>query len=188
MIKTLLVLLTVAVSASAPGPDASVTSSEMATPVSSVSECLLAPDYYQIKLVGTQKVRGARTARGLGAVSFAQSPFGVAISASGTYVVNLDLAMENVTLAPGKSLVAWVSTPQVDQIKLLGRFDEAFTVSGSTAWNKFLVVITLESADEPLGEMWSGPIVARGMSRSGLMHTMAGHGPFEAEPCAVYGY
>jgi hypothetical protein len=28
----------------------------------------------------------------------------------------------------------------------------------------------------------------RGMSRSGRMHTLAGHGPFEAEPCAKYGF
>ena len=36
--------------------------------------------------------------------------------------------------------------------------------------------------------MWTGPIVIRGMSRSGMMHTMAGHGPFEEENCAAYGY
>jgi hypothetical protein len=28
----------------------------------------------------------------------------------------------------------------------------------------------------------------RGMSRSGMMHTMAGHGPFQQENCARYGY
>lgn len=37
-------------------------------------------------------------------------------------------------------------------------------------------------------DMWSGPVVLRGMSRSGMMHTMAGHGPFEQENCAAYGY
>jgi len=36
--------------------------------------------------------------------------------------------------------------------------------------------------------MWTGPVVMRGMSRSGLMHTMAGHGAFEQENCAAYGY
>ena len=44
------------------------------------------------------------------------------------------------------------------------------------------------AAGEEPGAMWTGPVVSRGMSRSGLMHTMAGHGPFETEPCAVYGY
>jgi len=96
--------------------------------------------------------------------------------------------MENVTLDDGSSLVAWVTTPQLDQIKPLGRFSEELRVDGQTDWNKFLLVVTLEPASGDLGDIWSGPIVARGMSRSGLMHTMAGHGPFETEPCAVYGY
>ena len=155
------------------------------------AECLLltqGPDYYEIDLVGTRKVRGARMAKGAAAVTYAASPFGVAISGSGTYVVDLNLAMENVELEPGMSLAGWVTTPQLDQIKPLGRFDANMKLNGQTDWNKFLVVVSLESASGDLPDMWSGPIVARGMSRSGLMHTMAGHGPFETEPCAVYGY
>ncbi|MDA1028449.1 MAG: hypothetical protein O3B41_05275 [Bacteroidetes bacterium] len=161
------------------------------SPPNSGAECVsptFRSDYYQIKLVGTNKVRGARMAKGMTGVTFAQSPFGVALSESGTYVVNLELAMQNVTLDEGMSLVAWVSTPQIDQIRVIGRFDSQFKVAGSTDWNKFLVVITLEPKDTPLGATWTGPIVARGMSRSGLMHTLAGHGPYETEPCAVYGY
>jgi hypothetical protein len=50
------------------------------------------------------------------------------------------------------------------------------------------VIITLEPSADDLGERWQGPVVLRGMSRSGMMHTMAGHGPFETEPCAVYGF
>mgnify|MGYP005633221303 FL=1 len=146
------------------------------------------PEYYEIDLVGTRKVRGARMAKGIGEVTYASSPFGVAISATGTYVVSLNLSMENVTLDDGSSLVAWVTTPQLDQIEPLGRFSEELRVDGQTDWNKFLLVVTLEPASGDLGDIWSGPIVARGMSRSGLMHTMAGHGPFETEPCAVYGY
>jgi len=154
-------------------------------------ECVLgpvSPDYYQIRLVGTKKVRGSRMAKGMGEVTFASSPFGVALSETGTYVVNLDLAMSNVTLDEGMSLAAWVTTPQIDQTEAIGIFDDAFQIQGSTEWNKFLVVITLEPKGKPLGPTWTGPIVARGMSRSGLMHTMAGHGPFETEPCAVYGF
>ena len=147
-----------------------------------------APDYYQVKLVGTRKVQGARQAKGIGSVTFAMSPFGVALSETGTYVVNLDLEMSNVTLDPDMSLAAWVTTPQIDQIAPIGHFDAEFKLSGSTGWNKFLIVITLEPKGKPLGSTWTGPIVARGMSRSGLMHTMAGHGPFETEPCAVYGF
>ena len=56
------------------------------------------------------------------------------------------------------------------------------------SWNKFIVLITLESSDDPAQRMWAGPIVFRGMSRSGMMHTMVGHGPLVQENCAAYGY
>ncbi|HZD06335.1 MAG TPA: hypothetical protein VE173_15600, partial [Longimicrobiales bacterium] len=59
---------------------------------------------------------------------------------------------------------------------------------GRSSWNKFLVVVTLEPTDGSDASTWSGPIVLRGMSRSGAMHTMAGHGPFQQEKCAAYGY
>jgi hypothetical protein len=36
--------------------------------------------------------------------------------------------------------------------------------------------------------MWTGPIVFRGMSRSGMMHTMVGHGALQMENCSSYGY
>ena len=55
-------------------------------------------------------------------------------------------------------------------------------------WNQFLVVVSLEPSADQIGARWSGPIVMRGLSRSGFMHTMAGHGPFEEENCAAYGY
>ena len=42
--------------------------------------------------------------------------------------------------------------------------------------------------DDPGAERWSGPIVFRGMSRSGMMHTMVGHGALQKENCAAYGY
>jgi len=60
--------------------------------------------------------------------------------------------------------------------------------SGSVSWNKFIVVVTLESSDDPDQTMWTGPIVFRGASRSGMMHTMVGHGPLQQENCAAYGY
>ncbi len=49
-------------------------------------------------------------------------------------------------------------------------------------------MITLEAVDDPAAETWSGPVALRGMSRSGMMHTMVGHGAFQQENCAAYGY
>jgi len=152
-----------------------------------VGECF-GTDYYEIELVTTRKVTGARLAKGVGEVTYAASPFGVSVSERGSYLVNIDVKMSNIRLADDKQLVAWVTTPSLDEIVSLGVLDEDFTVTGQTDFNKFLLVITLEPADQAPGAMWTGPVVSRGMSRSGLMHTMAGHGPFETEPCAVYGY
>ena len=146
------------------------------------------PVYYAIDLVTTRKVPGARLATGTGNVTFARSPFGVALTPEGEYAYNLAISMEKVRLREGQVLDAWITTPNLDQIVYIGRLDESLATSGRVNWNKFLVVITLEDADSVPGARWTGPIVARGMSRSGLMHTMAGHGPFQTEPCSVYGY
>jgi hypothetical protein len=61
-------------------------------------------------------------------------------------------------------------------------------LTGRVEWNKFLLIITAEAPGETPGDRWQGPVVMRGMSRSGMMHTMAGHGPFELESCLKYGY
>lgn len=146
------------------------------------------PVYYAIDLVTTGKVPGARRADGVGNVLFPTNPFGVSVSPQGSYVYELDVQMQNARLDDDEVLAAWVTTPDLDQIAPIGKLDESLHVRGRVEWNKFLVVITREPASAELGETWTGPIVARGMSRSGMMHTMAGHGPFESEPCAVYGY
>ena len=146
------------------------------------------PDYYRVDLVTTRKVPGARLATGHGAVTYAASPFGVSISPNGSYRMNIDIQVDNVRLEEGKELVAWITTPNLDRIVAFGALDADGQVSGQTDFNKFLLVVTLEPAGQKPGAMWTGPVVVRGMSRSGLMHTMAGHGPFETEPCAVYGY
>jgi hypothetical protein len=41
---------------------------------------------------------------------------------------------------------------------------------------------------DPEVQRWTGPVLLRGSSPSGRMHSMAGHGPFEGEPCAVIGF
>lgn len=160
------------------------------TPAPDPAVCLLPadPDYYRIDLVTTRKVSGARLATGHGAVTYASSPFGVSIAPDGSYRMNIDIQVENVRLEEGKELVAWITTPNLDRIASFGALDADGRVSGVTDFNKFLLVVTLEPAGQKPGAMWTGPVVVRGMSRSGLMHTMAGHGPFETEPCAVYGY
>lgn len=144
--------------------------------------------YYAIDLVTTKKIPGTARARGMGHLTFARSPYGVALAADGSYRYDVSLHLEEMDHPARGTLVAWLTTPQVDRIERLGAFDENLQVDGQVAWNKFLVVVTLEPTDDPSATTWSGPIVLRGMSRSGAMHTMAGHGPFQQELCAKYGY
>lgn len=143
--------------------------------------------YYEIALVTTKRVAGTGLAKGTAQVNFAASPFGVSVSPEGSYIYDLKLQVER--LKPSKKGVytAWVSTPNLDEIERLGVFDESFTLSARVEWNKFLVIITLEPSAQAT-DTWQGPIILRGISRSGLMHTLAGHGPFELEPCATYGF
>lgn len=145
-------------------------------------------EYYQIDLVSTKRVPGTGQARGIGAVSFAPTPFGISLTEDGSYKYNLDISIERLYPPREGVYVAWITTPEIDEIRQIGPLDENHRAEGTVEWNQFLVVITLEHGAPSAGNQWSGPVVLRGISRSGMMHTMAGHGPYESEPCAMYGY
>ncbi|MFT5141571.1 MAG: hypothetical protein ACI80V_003118 [Rhodothermales bacterium] len=156
-----------------------------------VAECRVVsdpPPYYSIDLVTTKRVPGARMAKGKADVVFASSPFGVSLSSDGSYVYDLLISVDKMAPAKNGAYVVWVTTPSLDERVRLGVLDDNFELTGRVAWNKFLVVVSLEPDAAEEAPSWTGPIVVRGMSRSGKMHTLAGHGPFEVEPCAVYGY
>lgn len=143
------------------------------------------PAYYRIELITTRKVSGTRLATGTADVTYVPSPFGVSISPSGTYVYDLDIRINRIKSPVEGVYAVWVTSSDLKTVRLLGTLDQDFRIQGRVDLNKYLVVVSLETE---LGDRWSGPIVLRGMSRSGLMHTMAGHGPFQTENCAVYGY
>ncbi len=145
-------------------------------------------EYYRIDLVSTRRVPGSARANGAAEVFYADSPFGVSIAPDGSYVQRLEIRIDGLEPARGGAYVVWVTTPSLDRVELLGTLDGDHRLSGHVLWNKFLVVISLEPELESPGPRWSGPIVLRGMSRSGLMHTLAGHGPFEQENCVAFGY
>lgn len=145
------------------------------------------PAYYRIELVPTGRVPGTAGARGFGNVLFAPSPFSVTVAPNGSYSYEIQLKLRNVRYRGEGHFVAWVATSDLKEVRRLGPLDADLSLQGSVSWNKFLLFVTLEPTDAPT-ERWSGPVVVRGLSRSGLMHTMAGHGPFSREPCATYGY
>lgn len=167
------------------------------------------PDYYRIPLASTRLVAGTgQTGGEAGLVFPASSPFGIALTPDGSYDYRVRFRVDRLPARARGVFVAWVTTPQVDRVRRIGPLDGGHA-EGPVEWNKFLVVVTLEPEGSPTaapvdpdaGEgmdapggvegttpPWRGPIVLRGMSRSGRMHTMAGHGPFEQERCAKYGF
>lgn len=147
------------------------------------------PDYYSIELVTTKNIPGTGLATGRADLSVPDSsPFSVSILPDGSYEYSIHVSLERMKTPTQGQLVAWVTTREVDEVERLGKLDENLKVSGKVAWNKFLVVITLEPNQNHTQSMWAGPIVFRGMSRSGMMHTMVGHGVLQQENCAAYGY
>lgn len=147
-----------------------------------------APVYYKIDLVSTRRVPGSGQAEGIGYVSYPSSPFGISLTQEGHYIYDLSIEIDGLKPPRNGVYVAWVTTPDLKNVRLLGIMDESMRLKDRIDWNKFLVVISLEAGPNQVGERWNGPIVLRGLSKSGFMHTMAGHGPFEDEPCAIYGY
>ena len=149
----------------------------------------LGPDYYAFELFTTRNIPGTGLAKAMAEVSVSgSSPFSVALSADGSYVYDVHVSIDRMKAPRRGRLVAWVTTTEIDRVERLGTLDDDFRADGVVSWNKFLVVVTLEPDDDPTAGMWTGPIVFRGMSRSGMMHTMVGHGALQQENCAAYGY
>ncbi len=147
------------------------------------------PAYYALELVTTRNIPGTGVARAIADVSLPdESPFSVALTSDGSYAYTVNVSLERMKAPRQGRLVAWVTTREIDHIERIGALDDGLRVSGSVSWNKFIVLVTLEASDDPGQEIWAGPIVFRGMSRSGMMHTMVGHGALVQENCAAYGY
>jgi len=147
------------------------------------------PAYYAIELFTTKNVPGSGYASGMASVAKSgASPFAVAVTSDGSYRYDVEISLERIKVPPGGHLVAWLTTPDIDRIERIGALDEHLMASGSVAWNQFIVVITLEAEDDAAATAWSGPVALRGMSRSGMLHTMIGHGALQQENCAAYGY
>ena len=157
----------------------------------SIATCtrLEGPPYYAIDLVPTRNVPGTGLARGTAEVSVPTgSPFAIGVSGDGSYVYDVRVSLERVSAPRAGRLVAWVADPDLREVEMLGALDTGLRVQGRVSWNQFIVVVTLEPTDDPLAARWSGPVALRGMSRSGRMHTMVGHGAFQQENCAAWGY
>ncbi len=145
--------------------------------------------YYGFSLVTTKNIPGTGLGKGSVEVTFSEeSPFGISITENGSYQYDLSISLDRIKLRGAGELVAWVTTRDLSEIQMIGTLDEYHRIRGSVAWNKFLVVITLEPDGNQKLDRWQGPVVFRGMSKSGMMHTMVGHGALQEENCRAYGY
>lgn len=141
--------------------------------------CLLTPEV--VKLSGTQSAPGGR-----GSMTLTQpgSPFGVTVDADGFQTFDIEIRVDRLRKRRGAVYVAWAAKPELDEWVQLGTLGEENRLTGRVAWNQFLVFVSEEASADV--ERWQGPIMLTGVSPSGRLHTMAGHGPFEDVNCQLY--
>lgn len=141
--------------------------------------CLFTPEV--IPLSGTQSAPGGR-----GSMTLTQpgSPFGVTVDDGGFQTFDIEIQVDQLRRRRGAVYVAWAAKPELDEWVQLGTLGEDSRLTARVAWNQFLVFVSEEASANV--ERWQGPIMLTGLSPSGRLHTMAGHGPFEAMNCQLY--
>ena len=112
----------------------------------SVAAVSLSLGPYDIILLNTPKTP---TAKGTARLVWAQSPFGVSVTADGraSYDVQLDLTglPAPSTLGPYTTYVAWAATTNLDKWYRLGAVKNGTSTVGKVELNKFMFVITAEA-------------------------------------------
>jgi hypothetical protein len=129
---------------------------------------------YDIMLLNTPR---APAAKGTARLVWAQSPFGVTVTADGraSYDVQVSLTglPEPSSLGPYSTYVAWVATTNLDQWHRLGPVKNGSSTVGKVELNKFMFVITAEASATPAER--KGPTVLHGISPSGWLQSMITH-------------
>lgn len=122
-------------------------------------------------------------AQGHIAVSYDRSPFGATVTADGHSVRRVRVVVERLRRRVDRHYVVWATTPSLDRVRRLGVLGDAAVATGRVTWNQFMIVVTEERS--PDADRWAGPVLLTAVSPSAGMHTMRGHGIFEAHsgPC-----
>ncbi|WP_419950500.1 hypothetical protein [Candidatus Palauibacter sp.] len=144
-----------------------------------IGACLLTPEV--VRLSGTQSAPGSR-----GSMTLTQpgSPFEITVDEGGFQTFDIEIRVDRMRKRRGAVYVVWAAKPELDEWVQLGTLSEENRLAGRVAWNQFLIFVSEEASADV--ERWQGPIVLTGLSPSGRLHTMAGHGPFEAMNCQLY--
>jgi hypothetical protein len=135
---------------------------------------LLSLGPYDIQLHNTPKTPNAR---GTARLVFAESPFGVAVTADGhaSYDVQLNLSglPEPSALGPYKAYVAWGVTTDLKQWRRLGPVGNGESTVGTVDFNKFLLVVAAEPVSAATKH--AGAVALSGTSPSGWLQTFLSH-------------
>ena len=132
---------------------------------------------YDIPLFSTPK---APLAAGSARLVFAESPFGVAVTADGRAQYDVRVTAANLpepsTLGSYRIYVAWATTPDLTRWNRLGTVANGTTTVGHVVLNKFLLVITAEA--DSAAKTHAGPTVLHGTSPSGWLQSFLNHPMF----------
>ena len=111
----------------------------------------------------------------------AASPFGVAVSADGTPLYDLEATVSGLPDGAGQHYVVWLTTEFMAPVSRLGTLRNGTIPLGPVALNKFRVLVSLEA--DTAGVERTGPLVLRGASPSSRLQ---GHDYAFASPLAAY--
>jgi hypothetical protein len=129
---------------------------------------------YDLPLFPTSSAPGAS---GHARLVFADSPFGVAVTEDGHARYDVRITAAGLpapsTLGAYTVYVAWAVTPDLNQWVRLGTLTNGTTTVGPVALNKFLVVVSAESAQTSASQ--GGPTVLHGTSPSGYLQSFLSH-------------
>jgi len=129
---------------------------------------------YDIQLQNTPKTPNAA---GSARLIFAESPFGVAVTADGRASYDVQLTLSRLpdpsTLGPYKAYIAWGVTTDLGQWRRLGAVTNGNSTVGRIEYNKFLLVVAAESDSTATKHV--GQIALSGTSPSGWLQTFLSH-------------
>lgn len=124
------------------------------------------------------------TAKGHARLVFASSPFGVAVTADGRAIYDVQVDVSGLpdpsTLGAYSAYVAWAVTTDLGKWERLGAITNGRTTVGHATLNKFLLVITAEAGTAPATH--AGPTALHGTSPSGWLQSFLSHPLFRGIP------
>jgi hypothetical protein len=112
------------------------------------------------------------------------SPFGVSVDEDGYVQYELTVELAGLPETEDEVYRIWATTPELDEVILLGALEADGSVTGPNDWHQLMVVVSREEAGRTVaeGERWNGPIVLRGFSAGARVTPMAQHSLFQQSP------